>query len=190
MTDVLEHANGHRQKGRAVPPLPQFTFPDSGITVGLRRFAPDTQDLIARELMRQQPAPAVPLTEGVEREDGTFEMEENPADPDYQQALVAHLNKINLQVSAKMVELALRRLEVEIDQQVVDHLKEDMAAIGTPLGDDLDDRMIYIRHICISSAYDLTAMMAYLTRRSLPTEVAVQEYLDSFRHNVSGQADL
>lgn len=176
--EVFIPTTNGRIKGRVVPPLPQFTFPDSGITVGLRRFAPDTQDAISRELMRRQPAPPVPV---IETELGE---EENPADPDYQQATVAYLQRINLEVSAKMVELALRRIEVEVDHATVDQLKEDMAAIGTPLPDDLDDRMVYIRHICISSSYDLTAMIAYLNRRSLPTEAAVQEFLDSFQRNL------
>jgi hypothetical protein len=182
MTVTETTTNGrHHPQGRAAPKLPAFTFPDSGITVGLRRFAPDTQDTIARELMRQSPAPSVPVVEGIEREDGTYEMEENPADEDYQQALSAYMQRISLTVGQKMVELALKRMEVEIDQEAVDQFKADMAEIGTPLDPELDDRAIYIRHICISSTYDLTAMMAYLQRRSLPTEVAVQEFLDSFR---------
>lgn len=189
MTDVLEQTNG-RVKGRAVPALPQFTFPDSGITVGLRRFAPDTQDQIARALMRDHPAPPVPVVEGIERADGTFETEPNPADPDYQAALVAYLNQINTETSTKMFGLAMRRIEVEVDQAAVDRYKEDMAAIGTPIpetmddGTPWDDRTIYIRCICISSSYDLTAMLAYLQRRSLPTEAAVQEYLESFRGHI------
>lgn len=180
MTDILE-TNGYRQKGRAAPPLPQFTFPDSGITVGLRRLAPDTQDQITRALMREYPAPEAPMAEGIERGNGTFEMEPNPADPDYQKAMAAYLERISLEASTKMFELAMRRIEVEVDQQAVEQFKADMAAIGTPLPDDLEDREIYLRHICISSTYDLTAMLAYLNRRSLPTEEAVQEYLSSFR---------
>jgi hypothetical protein len=178
--------NGHHPKGRAVPPLPEFTFPDSGITVGLRRFAPDTQDQITRELMRKNPAPPVPMVEGVERSDGTFEMEPNPADPDYQKEVMAYFQRLSVETNAKMFDLALRRIEVEVDRDAVDQYKEDMAAIGMPFDTEVDDRTIYIRHICISSTYDLSALLAYLTRRSLPTEVAVQEYLDSFQRNVSG----
>lgn len=180
---VEAHETNGRAKGRAVPPLPAFTFPDSGVTVGLRRFAPDTQDQIARALQRENPAPQVPTVEGVENADGTFELEPNPADPDYQQAISKYLQWLALETSKKMVDLALRRMEVEVDQAAVDALRADMAAIGTPIEDD-DDRMVYIRHICISSTYDLTTMLAYLQRRSLPTEVAVQEFLDSFQRPV------
>ncbi len=183
MTDVLERTNGH-QKGRAVPALPQFTFPDSGITVGLRRLAPDTQDQITRALMRETPAPEVPMVEGMERSDGTFEMEPNPADPDYQATLAAYMRRIGMDASTKMFELAMRRIEVDVDQGAVTRYKEDMEAVGIPLDPDMDDKALYIRCICISSSYDLAAMLAYMQRRSMPTEVAVQEYLDSFQRGV------
>lgn len=174
---TTETTNG-RAKGRAAPPLPAFTFPDSGITVVLRRFAPDTQDAIVRALQRDDPPPAVPIA--------TTELgeEPNPADPDYQKALSDYFQRLALETSKKLVDLALRRIEVEVDQAAVDALRADMAAIGTPIEDD-DDRMVYIRHICISSTYDLTAMLAYLQRRSLPTEAAVQEFLESFQRSVS-----
>lgn len=181
--ETQEAING-RVKGRAAPPLPAFTFPDSGITVGLRRFAPDTQDSIVRAIQRDRPPPAVPLVT-VEYEEGQPTEEPNPADPDYQQALSDYLQWIALETSKKLVDLALRRIEVAVDQAAVDQLRADMAAIGTPIEDD-DDRMVYIRHICISSTYDLTSMLAYLQRRSLPTEAAVQEFLESFQRPVSG----
>lgn len=180
MTITTDIQNGHHSKGRAAPGLPAFTFPDSGITVGLRRFAPDTQDQIARAIQRETPPPSVPMVKTELDEE-----EPNPADPDYQTALSAYMQQIVLEVSRKLVDLALRRMEVEVDTAAVAALREDMAAIGTPIEDD-DDRMVYIRHICISSTYDLTAMMAYLQRRSLPTEVAVQEFLESFQRDISG----
>lgn len=182
----IETNGRHHPQGRAAPPLPQFTFPDSGITVGLRRFAPDTQDAIARELTRQHPPPEIPMVEGIELADGTYDLEPNPADPDYQQALADYFQQQALDVAAKLVDLALRRIEVEVDAGAVQRLRDDMAAIGAPLPDDLDDRTIYVRHICISSTYDLTSMLAYLQRRSMPTEVAVQEFLESFRRDISG----
>lgn len=176
----MEATNGHL-KGRAAP-LPAFTFPDSGVTVGLRRFAPDTQDSIVRAIQREHPAPAVPTVE-VEYEDGKITQEPNPADPDYQKALSDYLQWLALETSKKLVDLALRRIEVDVDHEAVAALRADMEAIGTPI-EDPDDRMVYIRHICISSTYDLTTMLAYLQRRSLPTEAAVQEFLESFQRPV------
>lgn len=179
MVDTANGTGRRHQTGR-IPPPPEFTFPDSGITVGLRRFAPDTQDTIARELTRQHPPPPIPI---VETELGD---EPNPADPDYQQALSRYFQQQAVDVAARMVELALRRIVVEVDSEAVNQLKADMAAIGTPLPEDMDDHTIYLRHICISSTYDLTSMMAYLQRRSMPTEAVVQEFLESFRRDVPG----
>src|SRR6478672_4729889 len=145
---TIETTNGHL-KGRAAPALPQFTFPDSGITVGLRRFSPDTQDRISRELQRKSPPPAVPE---IETELGT---EENSADPDYQQAIGAYWTRIQIETAERMVALAFRQMEVEVDQAALGRLKADMEEIGTPLDAEKDDRELYIRHICITSSYDL-----------------------------------
>ena len=176
---TVETTNGHL-KGRAGAALPQFTFPDSGITVGLRRFSPDTQDRIVRELQRKSPPPPAPE---IETELGS---EPNPADPDYQQALATYWARINLEASERMFQLALRQIDVEVDHAALDRLKADMEAIDTPLDADKDDRDLYIRHICISSVHDLTALLSYLQRYSTPTEEAIQERLDSFRGNVPG----
>lgn len=177
MTEVLERTNGHHPKGRAAP-LPAFTFPDSGITVGLRRFSPDLQDTIARTYQRENPPPEVPQVE-VDYGEGPV-LEPNAADPDYQQAVSSYLQKMTLDITAKMFDLALRRIEVEVDQDAVNQLRADMDAINTPI-EEADDRMVYIRYICISSTYDLTSLISYLQRRSMPTEVAVQEFLESFQ---------
>ena len=42
MSTLVEPITNGRQRGR-VAPLPTFTFPDSGITVELRRLAPGTR---------------------------------------------------------------------------------------------------------------------------------------------------
>lgn len=178
MTDVL--TNGHRTRGRSVPPLPAFTFPHSGVTVGVRRFSADTQDTIRRELMRVYPPPDPPI------EDNGPELEPAPnfADPDYKDAIAAYLRDIAVKLTTKMFELALRRIVVEVDTQALEQLKEDMRAIGTPLDETLDDRELYIRHICVSSTADLTALLAYLQGQSMPTPEVVQEFIDTFQRNV------
>lgn len=178
MTEVL--TNG-RLRGRAVPPLPAFTFPHSGITVGVRRIAADTQDAINRELQRQHPPPEPPVV------DNGDELEPSPnlADPDYQEQLRHYLRDIALKLTTKMFDLALRRIVVEVDQDTLDEFKADMAAIGTPLPEDMDDRELYIRHICVSDQADLAALIGYLQGQSMPTPEVVQEFLDTFRGDVS-----
>lgn len=181
MVDTLERTNGHRQPGRAER-LPSFTFPDSGITVGLRRFSPDLQDTIARAYTRDNPPPAVPQLE-VDY-DGETRLEPNPADPDYQEAMRQYWQGVSVFVSQKMVELAFDNIKVEVDAETVAEMRSQMEKIGTPIDPALSDRDVYIRFVCISSTYDLTSMIAYLQRRSLPTEVAVQEFLESFQRDV------
>lgn len=174
---AIETTNGHRTRAA----LPAFTFPDSGITVGLRRFSPDLQDAIARAYQRDHPLPPLPMVDGVEREDGTFEQEPNAADPDYEEALRAYWQGVTLYVSTKFVELAMQQMEVAVDTEAVTTLRAQMELIGTPIDPDLDDRTVYLRFIAISSTYDLTSLIAYVQRRSMPTEVAVQEFLESFQ---------
>lgn len=170
-----------RHKGRAVPALPQFTFPDSGITVGLRRIAPDTQNQIVRTLMRENPEPPPPM---VVNDYGNGPVEEpHIGHPDYQKALADYWSEINTEAGTRLMQLAIRQIVVEVDTEAVAQLRDDMIAIGTPIEEE-DDRTVYIRHICLSSMTDLHALMAYLQRRSLPTEAAVQEHTKSFRGNV------
>ena len=180
MTEVLERTNGHRTKGRAAP-LPAFTFPDSGITVGVRRFSPDLQDTIARAYTRDHPAPLPPMVEGAIE----GEQEPNPADPDYEQALNKYFQGVTLFVSQKMLELAFDSIVIqESDEEMVAAvaaLRAQMEKIGAPIDPDLDDRAVYIRFICINSTLDMTGLIAHLQRRSLPSEVAVGEFLESFQ---------
>ncbi len=175
-TDVQ---NG-RSKGRAVP-LPQFTFPDSGVTVGLRRIAPDTQNQIVQALLREHPEPQPPM---FEHDYGSGKIQEpNRSDPDYVKSLSDYWNEINTEAGTRLVQFAIRRIVVDVDTEAVQQLRDDMVAIGAPIEEE-DDRVVYIRHICISSLHDLHTLMAYLQRRSLPTEAAVQEHTRSFRDNV------
>lgn len=182
-TDVQAHTNGHRQKGRAAP-LPAFTLPDSGITVGVRRFSPDLQDTIARAYTRDHPPPEPPMVESAIE----GELEPNAADPDYEQALNRYFQGVTTFVSQKMIELAFDSIVIqESDEEVketVSALRAQMDKIGAPIDPDLDDRAVYTRFIAINSTYDLTCLIAYLQRRSLPAEVAVQEFLESFQRQV------
>jgi hypothetical protein len=80
----------------------------------------------------------------------------------------------------------MRRLVVEVDADAVQALREDMAAIGSPLPEDADDRQLYLDHVCISSPIDFEALMAFVQRRAGPTEAAIAEHRASFRGDVPG----
>lgn len=179
---MIETTNGiHR--GRAAP-IPTFTFPDSGITVGLRRIPAGTQQQIAMAVEGDQewgaahPKPTPPLQK-VETLDGPSEVP-NPDAPEYQRALAEYTGALALEIGERMITLAKRQIVVEVDEGAVAQLKEDMQAIGAPFPSDADSRDIYISRICISSLFDLTTMLAYLRGNSEPTEAAITQHRAMF----------
>lgn len=183
MTDVLPTTNG-RQAGRAAP-LPTFTFPDSGITVSLRRLAPGTQEQILHAVESDaawcaaHPKPEPPL-QAVTDLEGKTEQIPNPDEPGYIQALDAYTSALVAELGERLLALALRQVVVEVDEAAVKRLRDDMAAIGAPFPADADDREIYISRICISSVFDLSALLAYIQGRSGPTGAAIAQHRAMF----------
>ena len=122
---AVETTNGH-VKGRAAP-LPLFTFPDSGITVALRRISPETQARIAQSLAKDaawhalHPKPEPPI-QHVEAIDGTTAVP-NVEEPAYKQALSRYLAHFAAEVGQRLLDLALHQIVVEVDQVAVDQLK-------------------------------------------------------------------
>jgi hypothetical protein len=173
--------------GRAVrTALPSFTFPDSGITVRLRRISPDTQARIAQALSKEwdatNPRPQPPL-QHVETLDGESDVP-NPEEPEYAKALHQWLTMFNIEVGRRLFELAMNMLVVDVDTVAVQQLRDEMAAIGAPFDDDADDREIYIKQVCISSVLDSAALVAYVQGASAPTKDAIQAALDMFQRSL------
>lgn len=165
---------------RAIP----FTFPDSGITVGLYRLAPDTITLI-RQAIKKEFSPPQPPTQTVEFADGTSRQERNEADPEYTAALKRYEYEAAEKTADRMMRLIARRAEVEVDNEAVFHFRADMEAIGVPV-EETDDKAVYVRHICVSSEGDYTALTDFIMQRSQPTKEAVDAHKDSFRGDVPG----
>ncbi len=161
--------------------LPSFTFPDSGITVRLRRFAPDTIAQIGRAIKKDLPPPSAPLQE-VDYGEGK-RLEPNEGDPTYLKALAEYESEITTELGERLLRLVVRRVEVVIDVDAVQQLREDMEAIGASLA-DMDDKSIYVRHICIASRADMEALSSHILRLSQPTGAAVQEHIDIFRGDI------
>lgn len=180
-------------KGRAAP-LPSFTFPDSGITVQVRRISPDAQARIGQaiandpewHLLHPKPQPPMQIVEAI---DGPMEAP-NVDDPEYKRALSQYLAWMAAEAGVRLLELALRQIVVEVDTEAVSEHRANMAAIGAPLPEDTSDRDIYLRQICVSSTYDAAALVAHVQGASAPTRGAIQASLDMFRRAVQGQADL
>ena len=179
-----ESTTNGRQRGRAAP-LPSFTFPDSGITVSLRRMAPDTQQHIARAVEEDEawrakhPRPEPPLQPVTDLE-GKEELVPNVEEPEYQKRLGTYLQAFNIEVGERLIALALRQIVCEVDTESVQTLRDDLAAVGAPLPDEASDEDIYIRRICVSSVFDIQALMAYVQGHSGPTEAAIARHRATF----------
>ncbi len=173
-----------RQRGR-IAPLPSFTFPDSGITIELRRLAPGTQEQIAHAITQDaewgaaHPRPEPPLQTITDLE-GKEEQIPNADEPEYQTRLSAYNLALNIEIGERLIALAKRQIVCEVDDEAVKLLRDDMEAIGAPFADDADDRDIYISRICISSVVDLTALLAYIQGNSWPTEAAIARHRATF----------
>lgn len=182
---VIEQTNGHA-KGRAVPPLPLHTFQDSGITVGIRKIAPSTQQRLHDLIMREHPKPAPPV---VETELGP---EVNEADPDYEKALKKWNEDTARALNAKMFKLACLECEAEVDTEEVARKQAQFTVIGLDWEDDpklspeQNAKLFYIQHIACATTDDMKEFYAAVTRRSTPTEEAVARHIDTFRGDVQG----
>ena len=184
MTTVHEPTTNGRQAGRQAP-LPTFTFPDSGITVSLRRVATGTQEQIAHAIEHDpdwcaaHPKPEPPLQVVTDLEGKDTEIP-NPDEPAYGRRRDAYILALNTEIGERLIALAVRQVVCDVDEEAVNLLRADMEAIGAPFPDDADDRDIYVRRICISSVFDLSALLAYIQGRSGPTEAAIARHRATF----------
>lgn len=173
-------------KGRTPPPLPTFTFPDSGITVSVRKLSPFMGEQIGRSLRKEHPAPKPPINI-VMYGDGKPVQEENLADPDYLAAMQQYEQEQAHEAGQRMMNLVIQAAVVldDVDTAEVARIRAVMAAVGAPIDDEMDDREVYIRFVCIGTQDDLEDLMEAATRRSQPTEAAIAENVTAFRSQVS-----
>lgn len=146
-----------------------------------------TQQALRGAVLRDLPRPQPPLAEGVERADGTYELEPNDADPDYAARLAAWDEAVKLEFNARLFKLACLNCEVELDGALLEETRHNLAAIGVrwekdaALTDDENDRVFYIEHVACATPEDMQEFYGSIIRRSVPTEAAIQEHTDSFR---------
>lgn len=172
----MADANGHAQ-GRVAPPLPEYTFPDSGYTVRLRKVSPMLRDDLEMDLRRKHPAPTPPV---ITTELGT---EENPADPAYQAALLTwngeHYERLGEAWFRALVDLGV---ECEIDDEAVARVRAWAAARDLPL--DADDKYVFVRYCCVTTQEAIREFRDAASRRSTPTREVVDEHKAMFPGNV------
>lgn len=177
-TETLPTNGDGRPKGRAVPPLPDFTFA-SGITVRLRPVSQFTHAHIEITARRKFPPPEPPMYTH-DYGDGPVQ-EPNRGDPAYQQAVSDH----NMLIRSKMMDATIELgIEVEIDEARLNEVKRVMELIGTPL-DEPSEKIAYVKHCClIDIEREMPRLMAAL--RARPTDEEVAEQASTFRGDVPG----
>lgn len=169
-----------QHQGRAVQPLPTFTFP-TGITVSLRPISEFTKAHMEMTARRQHPAPAAPI---VQTELGP---EANEADPDYERELQTYNAEISMRVMDGTIELAV---EVEVDERELERVRRAMELVGTPLN-EISDKVAYIKHCCmVDVERDVTAFFAAIQDITGPKEETVQAAMAMFPSDVSGQGRI
>lgn len=184
---IMEHVNGHAQRGRAVPALPQHTFKDTGITIGVRKVGPSTQQSIAQAIVRDMPEPPIPI---IETELGP---EPNPADPAYIADLAEWNQKTRAELTRRVMLIAALEAEVTIDDQAradIARRRRSLTLAKTPyednpdLTDEENERVFYVLYVAAGTPEDLSDFGAIVMRRSAPTEEAVQAHVATFQRDV------
>jgi hypothetical protein len=160
---------------RSVPAKPTFTF-SNGAVATLERVGP----LFAMPILKAYPDPKPPLAPGI-----GGEMQPNPADPDYIQAIEEHTTMRQLIMNDLLLDLGIAD-DFEIDQEAVDRYRAKMRRASIELPDD--DRMLYIKYCCMTQNDDFEIYQAIRSYDS-PSEEAIAEAATMFQRNGTGPAD-
>lgn len=166
-------------KGRAVPPLKQFTFPISGVTIFYRPVSQFMLSHIEMDARVNFPPPEPPTFE-YDTDDGK-RRDLNYADPGYQHAMNVH----RAELSGKTVDGAIEAgVEVEIDHAELDRITSIMERLGTPLH-EISDKVAYVKYCCI---IDIGLEIPLLVNRLKGVnEEAIQAKQESFPGDVQSQ---
>lgn len=182
---IMEHVNGTR--GRVVPALPQHTFKDTGITIGIRKVGPSTHQSLAMDIMKEMPKPPIPVV--------TTELgpEPNAADPAYIAAVEKWDQETRAELTRRLMLIAALEAEVTIDDRAradIARRKRSLQIAKTPHEDDPEltpeenERVFYILHIAAGTPEDLGEFGEVVLRRSVPTEEAVQKQIATFQRDI------
>lgn len=160
------------QENELVP----FTFKSTGKTVMIKKVSP----FLAMELQNAFPPPEPP-TQKVEYDEGDVREEKNWSHPDYLKQVEAY----NLAFSNKVQNLMIKRgVHFEITEEIRTELEELrkfwQEEYGTELSEK-NDKLAYVLYVCAGTQEDTEDMIAAITKRSQPTEVAIQQAQGTFQ---------
>ena len=191
-----------REKGRSVPPLPRFEF-STGVSVQVRKVGLTTQQAIIAALREEwkakgkgEPQPPVHRVNYGTDEEPDYKEEPNAADPAYATALAQWSNDFYLEVQRRVLTLAALEAEFDVDQATLARRRRHLARVGVTLEDDpeLDNdenaKVHYFFHVVAAVQSELMDFYQALSRRSQPTEEAVQAHIASFPGDLEGARPL
>jgi hypothetical protein len=187
-----------RQQGRVVPPLPTYTF-DTGITVQVRKVGVMTQQAVMQAIADEwaaqgdgEPRPPTHRVNYGTDDEPEWKDEPNSADPDYQQRLQAWNQKYQLEIQDRIFTLAALEAEFDVDYEALARTRRALARVGVVLKDDPDltedenAKVHYFKHCAAATQEDLTGFYTALTRRSQPTQEAVERHKAAFQGDLEG----
>lgn len=160
-----------------------FTFPDSGVTVQLRKVNPYLAAEARSAMSKDRPQPPTRIV----TEEGPLKGREEvmDRDPEY----IKKLREWEAKVEEKLMLLQIRRGVVSIDvenwREEVAQLREDMAEIGVADSLPEDDAAAYICYIASATANDLQDFITTLATRSQPSSEEVDIAKESFPTDVA-----
>lgn len=161
--------------GRSVKPKPTFMF-SSGEIVTLERVGP----LFALPIQRANPPPPPPLAPGV-----GGALEPNPADPDYEKTLADHNMKVLLIIQETLLDLGISDDLPGYDQARVDRVRRAYERSGITMPET--DRMIWIKHVCITTQADMEGLFEAIRNYDV-TEEAITTAAEMFPSDSFGAA--
>ena len=187
-----------REKGRLVSPLPTYTF-DTGVEVGVRKIGIMTQQAVMQAIADEweakgdgEPKPPTHRVNYGTDDEPDYKDEPNAADPDYQARLQAWNQRYQLEVQDRIFTLAALEAEFDVDHAALARKRRSLAKVGVTLADDPDltedenAKIHYFKHCAAATQDDLTGFYQALTRRSQPTQEAVERHKATFQGELEG----
>lgn len=157
----------------------EHTFPDTGITVRIRKVSP----LLMMRLEEKFPRPQPPKNKVVL--DGREIWEDNPADPDFAE----EVRRYEIEHNARLQHLLIRRgVDYEMRPEDIKAVEELRQFWKEEYNDELpgDDREVFVAYIAIGSLEDMNELTEKILNRIQPTEKTLEAAEDRFRAEVQG----
>jgi len=155
--------------------LTPHTFKDTGKVVQIKKVSP----LLIMQLQKDFPEPEAPLQE-VDYGDGEIRLEPNPAHPDYEKTLQQYKYAFEQRMREMMVDRGVvLELSDEDKVEIQDLRTYWQENYGKPLAGN--DKFVYISYICIGTDADMNELVEAISRRSQPSNGAVEAAKKSFQ---------